>query len=82
MTVNKTIHSPTPAPALGNRIPRSSTALVSLAILTALSARAYAAPTIIIDDFDVPNGGQTISQDGIGTNSSLYNLGGPDLLVC
>lgn len=80
MTVNKTIHSPTPAPALGNRIPRSSTALVSLAILTALSARAYAAPTIIIDDFDVPNGGQTISQDGIGTNSSLYNLGGPELL--
>lgn len=81
MTVNKTIHSPTPAPALGTRMPRRSTALVSLAILAALSARAYAAPTtIIIDDFDVPNGGQTISQDGIGTNSSLYNLGGPELL--
>lgn len=81
MTVNKTIHSPTPAPALGSRMPRRSTALVSLAILAALSARAYAAPTtIIIDDFDVPNGGQTISQDGIGTNSSLYNLGGPELL--
>ncbi len=81
MTVNKTIHSPTAAPALGSRMPRGSTAILALAVLTALSARANAAATtIIIDDFDVPNGGQTISQDGIGTNSSLYNLGGPELL--
>lgn len=59
---------------------RTSTSLVAIAILAALSIPASAAGTIVIDDFDVPNGGQTISQDGIGTSSSLYTLGGPDLL--
>lgn len=73
MTVINTIHSPNP-------LSSTSTRLLAVAVLAALSIPVQAATTIVIDDFDVPNGGQTISQDGIGTTTSLYNLGGTDLL--
>jgi len=49
-------------------------------ILAAFSHSAMAATTIFIDDFFGPPGGQTISQDGIGTSSSFYSNGDPGLL--
>jgi hypothetical protein len=49
-------------------------------ILAAFSHSATAAITVSIDDFFGPPGGQTISQDGIGTVSSLYVNGDPGLL--
>jgi hypothetical protein len=59
---------------------RSVKALATVLILAAFSHSATAAITIIIDDFFGPVGGQTISQDGIGTVSSLYVNGDPSLL--
>ena len=49
-------------------------------ILAAFSHSATAATTVFIDDFFGPPGGQTISQDGIGTTSSFYSNGDPNLL--
>jgi hypothetical protein len=59
---------------------RSAKALATVLILAAFSHSATAAIIVSIDDFFGPPGGQTISQDGIGTVSSLYVNGDPGLL--
>jgi hypothetical protein len=55
----------------------------ALALALALFAPATPAllgATIIIDEFDAPVGGQTLTKDGVGNVSSLYTSGGPGLL--
>ena len=56
----------------------SATAILVLAACSQVTMGA--GTTILIDDFFGPPGGQTISQDGIGTTSSFYSNGDPGLL--
>ena len=52
----------------------------AILVLAACSQVTIGAGSVIIDDFFGPVGGQTISQDGIGTISSFYSNGDPGLL--
>lgn len=58
---------------------RCAASLATVLALAAISHSAMAA-TVIVDDFFGPTGGQTISQDGIGTTSSFHVNGDPTLL--
>lgn len=70
------MHTNTPAQTVLRRRGRE---LATVLVLAAISHSAMAA-TVIVDDFFGPAGGQTISQDGIGTTSSFYSNGDPTLL--
>ncbi len=51
-----------------------------VAAATVLAAGSAGAATVVIDHFQVPTPGQTVTRTTIGTSSSLYNGGGVDLL--
>jgi hypothetical protein len=88
MTVVKMHHSGVPGDSTATQAPfpimekSTKSNLPSLAILLAagLAQAAHANTPLVIDQFVVPVGGQTITKDGVGTVSSLYTGGGPGLL--